>query len=130
MIKTQVTQEPMLSVPSAIFAGLSVSVVLVVAAAILLGIILAATSLAGYHAWFLLLTNYLAVALGSLFAAKRSVGRGWLTGALVGTGYAALVLLANLAMGTGFGSGLAGLAPGLVGAVAVGLVAGMIGKNM
>ncbi len=76
MIKTQVTQEPMLSVPSAIFAGLSVSVVLVVAAAILLGIILAATSLAGYHAWFLLLTNYLAVALGSLFAAKRSVGRG------------------------------------------------------
>lgn len=128
MTKVQTTEEAPLSMASAVFAGLSVSIALAVGAAVLLGIILAATALAGYHAWFLLLTNYLAVAVGSLFAAKRGAGRGWVTGASVGTGYAVLLLVANAAMGTGLSAG--GVVPGLIGAVAVGLVAGMIGKNL
>lgn len=120
------------SILTAVVKGFVISICAAVLASIILAVILASTTWLKLGTSGLLLINYLSIAIGGLYGAKVSQGKGWLVGLAVGALYGILAI--------GFGSvgassevGMAAYQRGALGmaaAIAVGTISGMIGINL
>lgn len=111
--------------------GFTVSICTTVVVSVILAIIMASTSWLKLSISSLLLINYLSIAIGGIFGARSSEGKGWLVGLAVGVLYSALALILGALGGTQ--AGIASIHRGLGGilaAAAVGILSGMIGINL